>query len=232
MKNSRFLLFAMLLLIVFPSHAGGEVVAQQSHAQIHDVIAAFVHAQTSTLPGQVSIQVDELDPRIVRPACLKLEAFIPPSSHLLGNSMVGVRCPGKKEWSLFVPVHVTVTVAMLIINKPLPQGHVLRAEDISSQSGELSQLDIFTDPAQVTGKVLKYSIGAGQVLRPDMMRAPYAITQGQIVRLKAVGAGFSVQSEGHALGNAAEGQSVQVKTSSGQVISGTTQADGTVEIRP
>jgi flagella basal body P-ring formation protein FlgA len=232
MRNFRSLLSAILLLVVLPAHAGVQPNGQQSHADILEAVTAFVGAQTHSLPGQVSIKVDAIDPHTVRSACPALETFLPAGSQLLGNSMVGVRCNDKNGWTLFVPVHVTVRADILISNKALPQGHVLQADDLSSQNAELSQMGIFTDPSQAIGKVLKNGVGAGQVLKQDMLRAPYAVTQGQTVQLQAGGAGFSVRSEGHALNNAAEGQDVQVKTASGQVVSGTARPDGIVEIRP
>ena len=195
-------------------------------------MAAFVHTQTLTLPGQVSIKVDEIDRRVARPACPSLEAFLPPGSQLFGNTTIGVRCPVKNGWTLFVPVQITVSVDMLTSNKPLPQGHLLLADDLSRQKGELIQLGILTDPAQAIGKVLKNGVGAGQVLKQEMLRAPYAVTQGQTVQLRIGGNGFSVLSEGSALGNAADGESVQVKTPSGQTVSGIARPGGMVELRP
>lgn len=232
MKNYYSPLLFISLLFVLPTQAVAQASAPQNHAEIHEVVAAFVRAQTLTLPGQITIKVDEIDRRVVRPACPSLEAFLPPGSKLLGNSMVGVRCPGKKGWSLFMPVHVTVSVDVLITNKPLAQGHVLQADDISSQNAELTQTGILTSPSQAIGKVLKNSVGAGQVLKQDILRAPYAVTQGQAVQLKVEGTGFSIRSEGHALNNAEDGQAVKVKTPSGQVVSGTARPDGLVEIRP
>ena len=229
MKASHALFLPLLLLAALPAWAD----VQQNHAEIRAAVEAFVRAQTSTLPGQVTIKVGEIDRRIVPPACPKLEAFLPPGGHLLGNGTVGIQCPtGKKGWKLFVPVHVTAIASMLVAGKPLQQGQVLRAEDLASQNGELAQAGILTDPAQAVGKVLKYSIGAGQALKQDMLRAPYAITQGQTVQLRVEGAGFRIHSEGHALNNAAEGQPVRVRTSSDQVVSGTARPDGIVEVRP
>lgn len=228
MKFLHTLLLSLVLSATPPAWAD----AQQSHAKIREAIAAFVHAQTITLPGKVSIKVSEIDRRIARPVCQKLEAFLPPGGKLLGNSTVGVRCPGKNGWTLFVPVHVKVSASLLITTKPLQQGQVLRVEDLSSQSGELTQAGTLTDSLQAIGKVLKYSVGASQVLRNDMLRAPYAITQGQTVQIQVVGANFKISSEGHALNNAAAGQPVQIRTSSGEVVSGTAQPDSTVAVRP
>ncbi len=229
MKNLCSPLLPILLLLSLPAWAG----AQQNHAEIRAAVETFVRAQTSALPGQVTVKVGEIDRRIALPVCLELEVFLPPGGQLLGNGTVGVRCPAdKKAWKLFVPVHVTCITNLLIANKPLQQGQVLRAEDLASQGGELAQTGILTDPVQAVGKILKYSIGAGQVLKQDMLRAPYAVMQGQTVQLQVEGAGFRIHSEGHALNNAAEGQSVRVRVSSDQVVSGTAHSDGTVEVRP
>lgn len=217
------------LLCTMPAWA----VLQQSHAEIREIITAFVHEQTLTLPGQVTITVHEIDRRISLPSCPALEAFLPPGGQLLGNSSVGVRCTtNQQKWTLFVPVQIKVSVNLLIARGPLQQGHVLRTEDIGSQKSELAQTGILTDPLQAIGKVLKYSVGAGQVLKQDMLRAPYAVRQGQIVKIQVERQGFKIHADGQALNNAAEGQAVQVKTSSNQVVSGIVQPDGAVNIRP
>jgi flagella basal body P-ring formation protein FlgA len=44
------------------------------------------------------------------------------------------------------------------------------------------------------------------------------------------GNGFSVSAEGKAIGNAGDGQIVQVRTPSGTVISGTARTGGMVEV--
>jgi len=208
-------------------------VPQQSHSEIRKTIAAFVHEQTLTLPGQVTITVNEIDQRISLPVCPALEAFLPPGGRLLGNSTVGIRCTSDmKQWTLFVPVQIKVSVSLLVANSSLQQGHVLRAEDIGGQKSELLQTGIFTDPLQAIGKVLKYSVRAGQVLKQDILRAPYAVKQGQTVQIKVEKQGFKVYADGQALNNAAEGQMVKVKTSSSQVVSGIVQSDGAVNIMP
>ena len=224
-------LFIAILLLALTGQTSAQTGVQQSHVEIHDAVAAFLRAQTLTLPGQVFIQVAEIDRRIVRPVCPTLEAFLPPGSQLLGNSTIGVRCLAKNGWTLFVPVQIRVSVDMLTTNKPLPQGHALKADDLSPQKGELVQMGILTDPMQAIGKILKNGVGAGQVLKQDMLRAPYAVTQGQTVQLQVGGAGFNIRLEGNALNNGADGETVQVKTPSGQIVSGTARQGGIVEVR-
>lgn len=228
MKNLYLALFATLLSCANPLLAA----TPQSHAQIRDVAFAYAQAQTQSLPGKVSIQIGDIDKRTVLRACNALEAFLPSGSQLIGKTTIGVRCNERPAWSIFVQATIRVTAPLLVANRPLAQNTVLGANDFSLQSGELGQPGILTDPSQAIGKTLKFGIGAGQVLRQDMLRAPFAVIQGQATDVRVRSTGFSVRSTGQALNNAAEGQNVQVRMPSGQVVSGTANSDGTVEVRP
>jgi flagella basal body P-ring formation protein FlgA len=201
------------------------------HAAIRKVAMEFIQAKTQGLPGKVTLKVDEIDPRIVLAACSQMEAFLPAGASLLGKTSVGVRCTEKNGWSLFMSVTITSTMNMLISSKPLQQGQVISAGDFNIQSGEISQPGVVTEAAQVVGKVVKFSIGAGQLLKQDMFRLPYAVKQGQPVQLFTEGNGFKLRSVGIAMNNAAAGQAAQVKVPSGQIISGIAQSNGSVEVQ-
>jgi flagella basal body P-ring formation protein FlgA len=216
MKKTHLALFPLLWLYIPLAFA----VNPQNHAEIRDTVLAFVRAQTQGLPGKVSIQVENIDKRIVLPACQTLEAFLPQGAQLNGNSSVGVRCNNNRGWSVFVPVTVKVSVSLLTANKTLLQGQIVHAEDLGNLSSETLQPDTLTDPAQAIGKVMKFGVGKGQLLRQNMMRDPYTVIQGQAVQLMTGGRGFHIRSEGQALNNAAEGQPASARTASGQKVSG------------
>ena len=220
-------LLALLALSAVPAWAG----TAQSHAEIHRAVLAFVRAQTQALPGKVKIQVADIDPRTALPACPALEAFLPPGTQLNGNSSVGIRCIKKYSWSLYVQVNVKISINMLTLNKTLQQGQVVQAEDISLLSSESLQPGTLTDPAQAIGKILKYGLGAGQILRYDMLRAPYTVKLGQAVQLQVLGSGFRVSAEGQALGNAAEGETTSARTGSGQIVNGVVKG-GMIVVNP
>jgi flagella basal body P-ring formation protein FlgA len=228
MKNLWLVLLASLLL----GASAAQAAAPQSHAKIREVALAYLQTQTQTLPGKVSLQIGDIDSRTVLRACTALEAFTPSGSQLIGKTSIGVRCNEKPVWSVFVQASIRVSADMLVANRPLAQNTVLSANDFSLQNGELGQPGILIDPAQAIGKTLKFAIGAGQVLRQDMLRAPFVVTQGQTTEVRVRSEGFSVRSSGQALNNGAEGQTVQVRMASGQVVSGTVATDGSVEVRP
>jgi len=226
MKKIHLILPAVLLLTSLPAAA----TAPQSHAAIRGTVLTFVQNQTRSLPGKVSIKVEDVDKRIVLPACPSLEAFLPQGTQLNGNSIVGVRCNSKKGWSLFVQVTVNTSVKLVTINKTLQQGQIIQAGDLGSLNSDTLQADTLTDPAQAVGKVMKFGVGKGQLLRQNMLRDPYVITQGQTVQLLSQGQGFRVRSEGQALNNAAEGQNASARTISGHKVSGIVTG-GIIEIR-
>lgn len=226
------LVFMACLFLHGIAASASPVAAMQNHAQIKKVAAAFVRQQSASLPGKVSYTVGGIDRRIEMPACAKLEAFLPAGGHLIGNTSIGVRCMSKHAWSIFVPVQIRISLNLLVSARQLPSGHILQKQDLVSQTRDISQTDGLTDPGQALGKVLRYSIAAGQVLREGMLRQPFSVKQGQIVRLVVQGGGFSIRSEGAALANAGEGRTVQVRSLSGRVIDGIAQANGVVEIEP
>lgn len=213
---------------------GSPVVAapQQSHAAIRAAALAFAQAQSKNLPGEVHIDVTAIDNRLKLAPCDKLQAFLPAGAKLIGKTSIGVRCDTQPGWSVFMQADIKVSVDLLVANRAMPQGTVLGPADFGLQRGELGRPGLLTAPEQAIGKILKFSIGAGQVLRQDMLRAPLLIRQGQTVTLRARGNGFVVSQEGQALNNAGEGEIVRIRTASSQVISARTMADGSAEIQP
>lgn len=230
----RFLLLCLLLpmaVLATTANASATAAGSRNHTQITKLVTAFVQQQTASLSGKVSYQIEDLDPRITLAPCARPEPFLPGGSQLIGKTSVGVRCNEKNGWSILIPVQIKVTQELLISARQLSLGHVLQQQDLATQSVEMSRSTGFTTRDQVMGKVLRYSIAAGQILRDDMLRAPYSVTQGQTVQITSQGPGFSVRNEGVALNNASEGQNVQIRVSSGRVISGIAR-NGGVEINP
>ncbi|MDO8465973.1 MAG: flagellar basal body P-ring formation chaperone FlgA [Gallionella sp.] len=223
----KLLLTGLLLLQPIAAMAAGT----QDHALIREVVAAFIQQQTADLPGKVTYKVEEIDRRISLPECRKLEALLPDGGKLVGKTAIRVRCNDAQGWSISVRVQIRVSANLLISTRALPMGYTLREEDMSTQTTESTQSGGITDAKQAVGKVLRHGISAGQVLREDMLRPPYSIVQGQAVQLIVRGNKFSIRNEGVALNNASEGQTVQVRTSSGRTLGGIAGASGVVEIK-
>lgn len=192
----------------------------------------YLRIQTQGLPGQVTYHIGQIDSRTQLRPCSVFEPFLPTGSRLWGKTTVGVRCLAPSTWTIYVPVQVNVSGNYLISARPVTAGQLLVTDDIVIRHGDLGSLpaNILTDPTQALGKTAKNRIAAGQPLRSDFLIAPWAVQQGQSVKLVSKGSGFSVSSEGKALNNAADGQVAQVRTNSGQTVSGIARPGGMVEV--
>ena len=206
--------------------------AQNPHDPLYRALDDFLRIQTQGLPGKVSYRVTPLDSRTQLAPCEAFEPFAPSGNPAWGKTTIGVRCLGPSSWTVYVQAQISVQAKFLVAARTLTAGQVVGANDIIGKNGDLGKLPptVLTDSEQAIGKTVKFGIASGQPLRSDQLIAPWAVQQGQNVRTLSRGAGFSVTSDGKALSNAVEGQIVQVRTPSGQTVSGIARAGGIVEV--
>lgn len=222
-----------LLLVLSPAISVAQTPARQNIPEIKAKIAEFLQKQTVGYPGKTNLSVGAIDPNIKLAACPNIEVFFPNGSRAWGKTSVGVRCSSEVNWTIYVQANISVFSQYLVASAPLAQGMVISQEHCIFESGDLTQLPagIFTDLSQAIGRTVNISVPAGAVLRQEILKQAPVVQRGQTVTVTSKGNGFQVAAEGQALGNAIEGQVVQVKVASGQVVSGIAKADGQVEVR-
>jgi len=207
----------------------------QDISLIRRAVEDFVSRNTTTLSGQVTVNVDKIDKYLTLPRCPELQPYVPPGSRLWGKTSIAVRCNHPDiNWVIYVQAEINVMADVLHLARPVSTGNALTYEDIALQNVNLTQMPdgIFTDPSQIVGKIAVNNLTIGQPIRQNMLRAPYVIQRGQKVNLIVKGRGFSVSSEGNALTDAAENQVVQVRNKSGRIMSGFARINSIVEIQP
>jgi flagellar basal body P-ring formation protein FlgA len=230
--------FAGLLVLVscFSGNAWGQsqgaASARQDTIALRSVVEQFLQVQTAGLPGQASFTIGAIDSRMNLPACAAPEAFLPPGSRVWGKTSVGVRCTAPSPWTVYISATVQVVADYVMTAAPLPQGRQITASDLTSIKGDLAALPatVITDGNQAIGKTLSVSLPAGAPLRSDALKTQQAVQQGQMVKVTTTGPGFKVSTEARALNNAAEGQVTQVRTQSGQMVSGVARMGGIIEV--
>jgi len=222
-------LFTALLLAAPLALAQG---ARHDPAALRNTVEQFLHTETGGLPGQVTVKVGPIDPRMSLAACPAPQAFLPPGARAWGKTTVGVRCTAPSAWTVYIQAQVSVLADYVAAAVPLAQGQAIDQGQLALMKGDLAAMPngIVTDMAQAIGRSPTVSLAAGTPLRLDNLRSKPVVQQGQAVRLVSSGAGFSVSSEGRAIGSAGEGQVVQVRTPAGAIISGTARAGGLVEV--
>jgi flagella basal body P-ring formation protein FlgA len=225
------LLLRVALTLALGAAAPGPAWAlDQDLSELQRAAAAYARSQTADLPGQVDVTAAALDPRTRLGRCESVQPFLVPGAKLWGSASVGLRCLRPERWTVYVAVTVKVTGDVVVTAVPVRRGEVLEPGDVRLERVDLTQLpaDVVTDPQQAVGKSVQVALPAGLTLRGDMLRSPPAVTAGQRVRIQFQGEGFTVSSEGKALGTAGIGEPVQVRTASGRVLSGFAQEPGVV----
>jgi flagella basal body P-ring formation protein FlgA len=224
---------ALAALLVLAGAASAQTApARQDHGVLRQTASQFLTVQAGGLPGQITVTVGAIDPRLNLAACAAPEAFLPNGARAWGKTSVGVRCVAPSPWTVYIPAMVQVQGEYLAAAAPLAQGQTIGPNDIARVSGDLTTLPpgIVTEQSQAVGHTLARSVAVGAPLRQDALRSQQAVAQGQVVRLVSSGPGFKVTADGRALANGSDGQVVQVKTQNGQVVSGVARAGGTVEV--
>lgn len=237
MRYSIFLLSTLLLLPAsWQAAAAGDQSKFQSHESILSRARNFMEDFSRNLNGEgAEIKVGRLDPRLrLRKCDQELETFLPNGGRTTGNTTVGVRCPGTKPWSLYVPVTVNIYENVVVTGKALPRNTLLERSQLKLAKRNLAKLPqgYFVDPERLVGMKLKRNLSAGLPLTPTMVKAQTAVKRGQRVILVSRSRGVSVRMQGKAMDNGAMGELVRVRNlSSKRIVEGTITKAGEVLIR-
>ena len=223
---------AALALSVAAASLAQSAPAKQDHGVLRQTATQFLAVQAGGLPGQISVTVGAIDPRLNLAACAAPEPFLPNGARAWGKTSVGVRCTAPSPWTVYIPAMVQVQGEYLAAAVPLAQGQTIGPNDIARVRGDLTTLPpgIVTEPSQAVGYTVARTVAVGAPLRQDALRSQQAVASGQMVRLVSSGPGFKVTSDGRALANGSDGQTIQVRAPNGQVVSGVARLGGLVEV--
>ena len=215
-----------------------------SQAQSHQAIPAEVLSRVQVLAtagaragapagARVEVQLGQLDPRLRLAACSQIQPYLPPGQRAWGRTRIGLRCTdGAARWNVSLPVTVQVFAKALVSSDALPAGTELTAAQL-----QLAEIDlaaeggaVFTDPAQLVGRVLQSPVGAGEALRSHDLRARRWFAAGDRVQVLAAGSGFAIAGEGQALEPGLEGRDVRVRFENGRTVTGRAIGERRVEV--
>lgn len=184
-------------------------------------------------PARVEVEVGQLDPRLTLAPCAKVEPYLPTGVRLAGRTRIGLRCTqGPTRWNVYLPLTVKIFARSLVASTALPAGTVLRVHHLAEAEVDLaaSPDPAIAQPDVALGRTLARPLSAGDALRQGDLKVRSWFAAGDVVRVVAVGKGFSVSAEGQALGPGLEGQPARVRTESGRIVTGMPVADRRLEV--
>jgi flagella basal body P-ring formation protein FlgA len=194
-------------------------------------IQDFLSDKASAWPG--TLHADVKLPDLSRyEACSQYEIFLPGRASLRMRMSVGIRCAAPQPWTTYAQVSVSIEGIYYVTSRALDADTPISLEDLAKREGDLLRLppDTVLDPAQLVGFITTQRLNARNPIRASALRSPNAIMRGQNVRIEVHGNGFVATNEGRALENGEPGNRIQVKTTSGQIVTGTVVNSHTVLI--
>lgn len=188
-------------------------------------LSQFFQQRLAGISDDVTVIVKTPDAQL--PLCPLPDFSMPGNSRLWGNVSVMAQCGNDKR---YIQAEVQATGNYVVAAQALPRGSVITESQLQLKHGRLDQLPprAILDLRQVSSAVTLRDIAPNQPILMSMVRQSWRVKAGQQVQVVAAGEGFSVNSEGKALNNAAVSQNARVRMSSGQIVSGIVDADGNI----
>lgn len=232
-KNKIVQTFSFVLLLILSAVIqAGEF---QSIQSIRAAAKQHVLSHSQLMPYQtLEVSSINIDNRLKLAQCSHaLQAFSPAHQRRGQQTTVGISCQLPKSWKIYIPVKVTLKTPVIVASHTLNPGEVITQDDLRSEIQSVNHLSYgYYDQAhKLINKRVKSQINAGSVLTPAMLQAAIVIKRGQTITMTAKLRGLNIQAQGKALTDGVEGESIRIKNlSSGNIIEGTVQSNGTVVI--
>lgn len=184
--------------------------------------------------NELHVNAGPLDSRLRLRACQQpLEAFGSVGSARSGRLTVGIRCTAPVPWSIYIPVQVHATIAVVAVAMPQNKGAVLRSDDLIMVNRSLQELPLhyISDPQMATNMALTRAVAGESLLSPGLLQEPQLVNKGQEITILAGSTRLAVKMPGTALQNGARGQRIGVRNaSSGKTVEGVIVDAGTVQV--
>ncbi|MFC4274287.1 flagellar basal body P-ring formation chaperone FlgA [Achromobacter aloeverae] len=233
---SRFVIRLVLaastaLPLAVSAQQAATAVQPQDPAAVLSVADDYLRQQLASISPNPTIKFDEIHTDRLQ-ACDDLAAFMSAGARPRSRMSVGVRCAAPKPWSIYVQASISVPGQYVVAARTINAGEPITPDAMAPRDGDLVNLPpgAVTDAQSIVGMTASYRIASGQPIKLTSLRSIGTIQRGQTVRINAHGRGFTVSSEGVAMESAAPGSTVQVRTPSGQIVSGIVQRTGSVEV--
>ena len=214
-----------------PGYTPDSALLQQVETMARSGASAATAQQAQGL--RVDVKVGKLDPRLKLAPCQHIDTYLPPGLPVWGATRIGMRCTqGTKLWNVSIPIQVSVFAQATIVRAALPAGTVLYASQLAQAEVDIAAAPgaAVPDPLLVVGRTLGRGVAAGATLRQTDLKARQFFAAGETVRVTALGKGWSVETEGQAVGPGIEGQNVNVRTEAGRLLSARPTGQGQVEV--
>lgn len=201
-----------VLLPVLPVQADARTF--ESASVIEKAAHEFILAAARAHGGEPQVSLQPLDPQIRYARCDQpLTADFATGVRVMGNTSIGVRCPGSTPWTVYLSARIQVFADALVVSHPIARGIPLTANDLARRRIDLASFPdgTLTDPRQALGQRLRYPLATGSVLNAGVLVQVPLIRRGQTVTVISGRPGLEVRAHAEAMADGRNGDRIQVR---------------------
>lgn len=221
-------IFLALATISIPVNA-----AASNADEIQNQINAFLHSINADSPDSISVSINT--PTAHMPACHDPQPFLPHrGGRTTGRLTVGIHCSDGQPKTRYIQADVHVTGRYFVAAHDIDSRHIISVDDLASRHGDITRKAdrLARNEKEIVGQQARRRIAEDTPIVANMLTPPDVITRGEKVKIISKGPGFIVSTHGKALGNAASGESLRVRTENGTVVTGMPNRAGVVTVKP
>jgi len=227
------LVFAMMITCISPIAISA---VYQSPTELRGIALDYLTSQVKQTHGpDTEITLSAMDRRLRLIQCSESpSAFLSPGTKLQGKLSIGIRCNGKKPWTVYISAHIKNFADIIAAAYPLTRGTEISSADVITIRQDLSLLRgrYFKKTNNLIGKILKRNMSSGQAFSANFVKPQLLIRRGDEVTILASMGGLRVRVKGQALHDAARGDRVRVRNKqSKRIIQGTVVNFGVVNVQ-
>lgn len=213
---------------------GGSLVAQaDDNRALVQAVHQFLFTETQDLADEVVIDV--IQPNAQFGHCVQPQPFFPnPAQRTSGRVSVGVRCGDQGQQVRYMQAQITLMGHYVVAAQNILPGTVLTFDMLAMDYGELPRNggDAILEKEQLLGKLVRRSLRQGQVFQSHMVQSAPVIRRGDRVSVTVRGSGFEISREGEAIDEGGVGDTIRVRLSQREIVSGQVKGEAQVVIQP
>ncbi|MDH2431331.1 flagellar basal body P-ring formation chaperone FlgA [Pokkaliibacter sp. MBI-7] len=219
MQFSQLLVHILILVaMVFSSLANAAVRADKISNAVMIFIGEQMTRQNTLVTGRIEVSVDTIDPRLAFSDCNKPLKVESNADDWIGRVHVKVSCPGPTPWAIYVPATIKLYQDIVILSRNLSRGQPVTKDDVRLEERDVSSLrrQYYQKVDDVLGMAGKRHLSANAVLSPEMLVPPLLVKKGDIVTIHAKAGAAEITTQGTALSDGQEGDSITVLNNASQ----------------
>jgi flagellar basal body P-ring formation protein FlgA len=220
----RLLVAFVFLLLLLPAVAQA---GKGVEGDVTDLVKGMYQDQ------EIRIVLGSVPPRLKEQTTVVSVSFkkVPDAN---GDGICLVILQGKNglESSAYVPFKVLVKRKLYTAKRNIEKGDVLHLSDLSEKQAYLTGSSaMYPDRVEdVTGRVAKKEIPAGEVVTRQVLEDRVVVSKGDVVSLTAENGGMLVQAKGTAMEKGRMGDTIRVKGTSGKEVLGRVVGNNNVAV--